>query len=368
MFNDAYVNKKVLITGHTGFKGTWLTLWLQKLGAHVSGFSNKIPTQPSMFEILNLGSRIDHHFGDICDIDAVGSVIDAVKPDFVFHLAAQPIVSLSYNDPVGTITANVVGTTNVLECLRQSNNDCSAVLITSDKCYENLEWHWGYRETDHLGGKDIYSGSKAAAEAVIHAYFHSFFDRKSSKVRIATGRAGNVIGGGDWAADRIVADCMRTWSHGNAVEIRSPNATRPWQHVLEPLSGYLTLGAALDRDATVAGESFNFGPPAGQVQTVQQLLSDLSTYWSFERADDAYRVINQAPFKEAGLLKLNCDKAIAKLQWQATLEYEECVRFVSSWYHRYYNHPKDMSEYSISQIKEYETLAENRKLVWANDY
>ena len=364
MFGNIYSGKKVLVTGHTGFKGTWLTAWLLKMGAHVAGFSDCIPTNPSVFEETGMAARIEHHFGDVRDLPAVMAVIDSFKPDFIFHLAAQPIVSVSYSDPVDTITTNVVGTANVLEALRILNPECVAVMITSDKCYENVEWLWGYKETDHLGGRDIYSGSKGAAEVIIHSYYYSFFRKPDCKVRIATGRAGNVIGGGDWAKDRIVVDCMRNWSEGRQVEIRSPSATRPWQHVLEPLSGYLTLGAALYTNPKLTGESFNFGPRSEQNRSVLELLSDLSKHWHFKQPEEAYSVTGNIPFHEAGLLKLNCDKALFELRWEANLGYSDCVRLVSDWYYKYYKESADMYSLTMGQIDEYETLAGQRGLVW----
>ena len=361
---DIYKGKKVLITGHTGFKGSWLTVWLLKMGANVAGFSDCIPTQPSIFEEAGLESKIEHHYGDIRDLAAIKSVIESFQPDFIFHLAAQPIVSVSYQDPVGTMTTNIIGTLNVLESLRLLNPNCVAVMITSDKCYENVEWIWGYKETDHLGGRDVYSGSKGAAEVAIHAYYYSFFKNPECNVRLATGRAGNVIGGGDWAKDRIVVDCMRNWSEGRSVEIRSPSATRPWQHVLEPLSGYLTLGAALAENAGLAGESFNFGPRSEQNRTVLELLSDLSVYWDFNKPEDAYRVTGNIPFHEAGLLKLNCDKALFHLRWEANLAYDECVKLVSEWYYGYYKQGADMYQLTLKQIEEYEASARERNLIW----
>lgn len=364
MFDNIYRGKKVLITGHTGFKGTWLACWLLKLGARVAGLSDCIPTQPSIFEVTGMAGHVEHHVGDVRDLATVQNVLAAVEPDFVFHLAAQPIVSVSYEAPVDTITTNVIGTTNVLEALRRLDRECVAVMITSDKCYENVEWLWGYRETDHIGGRDVYSGSKGAAEVIIHAYYYSFFRAPDSKVRLASGRAGNVIGGGDWARDRIVVDCMRNWSEGRKVEIRSPQATRPWQHVLEPLSGYLALGAALQRDRALSGEAFNFGPRAEQNRTVLELLGDLSRHWHFASPDQAYDVTGNIPFHEAGLLKLNCDKALFQLRWEANLNYETCVRLVSDWYYRYYREAADMHALTMAQIGEFEALATQRGLAW----
>lgn len=364
MFNNIYDGKKVLVTGHTGFKGTWLTTWLLELGANVCGISKEIPTKPSMFEVLDLETQIEHHIADVRDLDTISEIINDFKPDFLFHLAAQPIVSLSYSNPLETISTNVMGTSNILEVLRNYEHKCNAVIITSDKCYENVEWLWGYKETDHLGGRDIYSGSKGAAEVIFHAYQQSFFATSNGNVKLATGRAGNVIGGGDWAADRIVADCMRAWSVGEQVEIRCPDATRPWQHVLEPLSGYLALGQALDNDGKNHGEQYNFGPRSEQNRTVKELLFDLSSYWNFKEDQEACVVTDNIPFHEAGLLKLNCDKALFNLKWEANLNYNQCIKFVSKWYFEFYSDNKSMLELTKGQISEYEELAKDKNLVW----
>ena len=325
MFNNVYNGKKVVVTGHTGFKGAWLTLWLKMLGAEVMGISNDVPTSPSMFEILGLEHEIEHRFLDIRDAGRLGGEVNSFQPDFIFHLAAQAIVSTSYEDPLGTISTNVVGTANVLEVIRALSKPCVAVIITSDKCYENVEWEWGYRETDHLGGKDIYSASKGAAEVIFHAYFQSFLRHKSN-VRIASARAGNVIGGGDWAKDRIVVDSVLSWTAEEPVKIRSPQATRPWQHVLEPLSGYLWLGANLAANERLNGESFNFGPRAEQNRRVVELIADIFKYWNADF--ECYEITGNLPFHEAGLLKLNCDKALFHLGWEPTLFYRECVEMV----------------------------------------
>lgn len=364
MFNNIYQNKKVLITGNTGFKGSWLTAWLLNLGADVVGVSKDIPTKPSMFEELNLKEKIKFYQEDIRDLSKTTEIISIEKPDFLFHLAAQAIVSTSYKKPIETITSNIIGTTNILEALKLSNHECTAIIITSDKAYDNVEQVWGYKENDRMGGKDIYSGSKGAAELIIKSYFHSFFKKNESKVRFAIGRAGNVIGGGDWAKDRIVVDCMKAWSKGGAVEIRSPNATRPWQHVLEPLSGYLNLGQALYEDNSLHGEAFNFGPRAEQNHTVIQLLNDLSKYWDFEDAKKAFKIVDCIPFHEAGLLKLNCDKALSILKWQANLEYKNTIRFTSEWYFDFYKNKTNIWDKSIFQIKEYQNIAKKNCLKW----
>ena len=365
MFNNIYNNKKVLVTGHTGFKGSWLTIWLLKLGAQVVGVSNGIPTSPSMFEELELASRIKDYNCDIRDLNLLKKIVKIEKPDFLFHLAAQPIVSTSYSLPIDTITTNVTGTANVLEALRISNHYCTSVIITSDKAYDNVEQIWGYKEDDNMGGKDIYSGSKGAAELIIKAYYHSFFKAEACNVKLAIGRAGNVIGGGDWAKDRIVVDCMSAWSKHKPVEIRSPSATRPWQHVLEPLSGYLDLGASLYQNHELNGEAFNFGPRAEQNRTVKELLEDLSLLWNFDKTEDAFLVTDNIPFHEAGLLKLNCDKALAQLQWHPTLVYNETIQYTGLWYYAFYKQGGEfMYDKTLQQIDEYELLAKDRSIKW----
>lgn len=364
MFSGAYQGRRVLVTGHTGFKGSWLTSWLLKLGAHVVGFSKDVPTKPAMFEELRLADRIKHVEGDVRDLDTLRRLIAAERPDFVFHLAAQAIVSTSYEDPVETISTNVIGTMNVLDALRVVEHPCVAVLITSDKCYENVEWIWGYRETDRLGGKDVYSGSKAAAELVIRSYVHSFFDN-GHPVRLAVGRAGNVIGGGDWARNRIVVDCILAWSEGRPVEIRNPNSTRPWQHVLEPLSGYLALGQAVSQQPRLHGEVFNFGPRAEQDHTVMQLLTDLGRQWGLENPDQAYQTRGDTTFHEPALLKLNCDKARSYLEWEPNLDFDETVRMIGDWYGAYYRKSADMYALTRDQIELYERVGCERSRVWS---
>lgn len=366
MFSNIYAGKKVLITGHTGFKGSWLTCWLLELGAKVVGISKDIPTEPSMFVELGLESKINHYILDVRDQAKVEEIFLNEKPDFVFHLAAQAIVSTSYSNPLETIQTNVLGTANVLESLRKLSNKCTVIVVTSDKCYENVEWCWGYKETDDMGGKDIYSASKGAAELIFHSYHKSFFNSANSNIRIASARAGNVIGGGDWAQDRIVADCVRSWSQNKVVEIRSPLATRPWQHVLEPLSGYLALGEVLDKNSNFHGESFNFGPRAEQNHTVEELLHDLSKYWDFKSPSECYQVVENRPFNEAGLLKLNCDKALFYMKWQATLNYSKTVKFVSEWYYKFYRQKNEnIYNFTLEQIKQYENYARVEGIKWA---
>lgn len=364
LFGDVYRGKKVLVTGNTGFKGTWLCTWLISLGANVYGISKEIPTKPSMFEELGLADKMTHYMADIRDFSKMNEIINEVSPDFVFHLAAQPIVSFSYAEPLDTISSNVMGTANILEVLRNYNKPCIAVIITSDKCYDNVEWIYGYKETDAVGGRDIYSGSKGAAEVIFKSYYYSFFKNEGVPVKVVTARAGNVIGGGDWALDRIIPDCMRSWSENKYVEIRSPKATRPWQHVLEPLSGYLQLGEQLYKNHSLNGESFNFGPQAEYSHTVQEILEDMSIRWHFEDSKDAYRITGDIKFHEAGLLKLNCDKALFHFRWKPTLNYQTLLEYTSDWYYEFYRNKPDMFAYTKVQIEGYIDIAANQNLAW----
>ena len=364
-FHRAFNGKRVMVTGHTGFKGSWLTSWLLELGAKVVGISRDIPTTPSMFEELELDKRIDHIVADLRDLEEIKKIINTFSPDYVFHLAAQAIVSKSYQNPVDTITSNVIGTTNVLEALRLWNKDCSVVIVTSDKCYENVEWIWGYKETDHIGGKDIYSASKGASEVVFHGYFESFFNRPESKVKIASARAGNVVGGGDWAQDRLVVDCVTSWNENKIVELRSPSATRPWQHVLEPLSGYLTLACNLKNNPLTGGQSYNFGPKMQRDKTVLEVMTELSKTMGIDEQEEAFQVVSDLPFKEAGLLRLNCDKALHHLRWDATLDHTQCIEYVGSWYKAFYDSDQNMYEFTKSQLLNYSEEAAQQKLDWA---
>ena len=361
MFNDIYRNRRVFITGHTGFKGSWLSAWLLRLGAVISGYSLNVPTEPSAFNALGLATQIADLRGDVRDRHKLGEALASQQSEIIFHLAAQPLVRESYADPVTTFETNILGVMNILEEARKVKNVKAIVIITSDKCYRNEEWVFGYRETDRLGGYDPYSASKGCAELIAHSYFRSFYETGAA---CATARAGNVIGGGDWAKDRIVPDCARAWAAHEPVEIRSPQATRPWQHVLEPLSGYLCLGShLLGLDATIRGQSYNFGPPQDARNTVAEVVAGLERHWpSFEAiADNA-----QGP-RECGLLKLCCDKALAQLDWKAALNFEETIRYTAEWYARYYaqNPAPDMWSFTQGQIAAYENTARERNLTWA---
>ena len=361
-FNQIYKGKKVLITGNTGFKGSWLTVWLKMLGADVYGYSSDIPTHPSMFETLGLEDKIRHQWGDMRDKQELKNYILHIKPDFIFHLAAQAIVSLSFKDPFETVTTNVVGTASVLDAMRDITWDCTCVLITSDKVYDNVEWIWGYRENDSLGGKDIYSSSKGAAELIIKSYWHSFI-KKMPHLKMGIARAGNVIGGGDWAQDRIVADCIRALADKKVVEIRCPKATRPWQHVLEPLSGYLTLGQYLHEGLVENGEAFNFGPLTGDAKTVLDLSSDLIKLWGLD-AGKYVKITDEIPFNESTLLRLNCEKALMQLHWHSTLCYDQCIQMIVDWYRAYYEHNAAMYQLTVEQINAYMSEAVNQQQTW----
>ena len=367
MFKNIYKDKKVLVTGHTGFKGSWLCLWLKLMGADVYGISNEIYSDPSLFGVAGIEGHITSHIADIRDLQEMKDIIGGIQPEFLFHLAAQPIVKKAFEEPVDTFTTNIIGTANILECLRLSSFKCNAVMITSDKCYDNVEWVWGYRETDHLGGKDPYSASKGAAELMIKTYYHSYF-KKEERIKITSVRAGNVIGGGDWANARIVPDCFRAWANGEKVVIRSPDATRPWQHVLEPLSGYLLAGQLLAQPAksVVNGQAYNFGPPTDQNYTVLDLLKELAVTWD-ENNNDILQV-EPSNFPESGLLKLNIDKALFDLHWTPALNFKETAVFTCEWYKAYYkNEEADMYSYTMAQIEAYINAAKKKTLEWASN-
>ena len=348
---NVYRNKNVLVTGHTGFKGSWLIAWLKQMGASVTGIALDPPSIPSHYDASKLAEGIQDKRIDIRNVGAVERVVVEAKPDFLFHLAAQPIVGASYDDPIETWSTNVMGTINVLEALRKIQHDCSAVIITSDKCYDNVEWEWGYRENDALGGPDPYSASKGAAELAIRSYVKSYFSGEDNLVRIASARAGNVIGGGDWAANRIVPDCVESWSKNEIVELRNPHSTRPWQHVLEPLGGYLQLGALLSQNHHLHGEAFNFGPQAQQNHSVLELVKQMSRRWSEVRWAECEPQPSQ--FYESGLLKLNCDKALHFLNWHAVLNFEETVALTADWYRSFYADPSSIQDVTDKQINGY---------------
>ena len=332
---SVFKNSRVIVTGHTGFKGSWLTAWLKQLGANVMGISLDPPTYPSHFEASKINLNIKDVRLDIRDGVKLEKKVTAFKPNFVFHLAAQSLVGLSYKNPTITWQTNVLGTLNVLESLRKLKNVCNVVIITSDKCYFNREIHYGYKETDILGGKDPYSGSKASAELLVKSYISSFFLSDKSKIRIATARAGNVIGGGDWASNRIIPDCVRSWSKNKKAELRNPNATRPWQHVLEPLSGYLLLAESCVKMGAKFAGGWNFGPAAAQTVTVHDMIKEFCGLWGHGAR---YReAITEGDPHEAVLLVLNSDKAENELGWRPSTSLRTALKLTAEWYRRFYD-------------------------------
>jgi CDP-glucose 4,6-dehydratase len=366
MFKNIYKDKVVLVTGNTGFKGSWLTIWLIHLGAKVIGISNDEVSSPSNFKVSQISNFIDDYRLDITDTDSIKNLIIKVQPDFIFHLAAQALVRSSYENPVETMFTNSIGSVNVLDALRSIDKKVITIMITSDKAYDNVEWVWGYKETDRLGGKDPYSASKGMAELAIRSYVESFFINKNTNIRVGIARAGNVIGGGDWAKDRIVPDCMKAWSNQEIVKIRSPDATRPWQHVLEPLSGYLCLAEELYRDNKFNGEAYNFGPQSDQNDSVRSLIDEMSTYWDQIKWKDVSN--HKVHLHEAKLLKLNCDKALFDLQWHSNLKFKDTIKMTVDWYREFYKRQNlSMYEFSINQIDYYTKIAKSNNLNWTKD-
>lgn len=348
-FGDFWRGRRVLVTGHTGFKGSWLTLWLQQLGADVAGFALAPPTTPSHWELLRL--TIPEARADLADADALQTTVKAFQPEIVFHLAAQPLVRASYKQPAQTFATNVVGTLNVYEACRKAQSVRAIVSITTDKVYENREWEWGYRECDPLGGQDPYSASKACAEIATSSYRDSFWPlaayKNTHETLIATARAGNVVGGGDWATDRLIPDLMRAaaLSSGMAV-IRNPDSTRPWQHVLEPLCGYLILGQHLLEGNTAFAESWNFGPDDDGVQTVRDVVRRMHDVWGAIRAE--FRPDPTAPH-EARLLKLDCSKARARLGWKPVWGSQATAQLTADWYRYWYERGRVISAEDIQR-------------------
>jgi len=354
MFNNVYRNRKVLVTGHTGFKGSWLCLWLRMLGAEPVGLALPPETQPSHWDLLGLDMRSE--YVDIRDRVKVREIVEDSQAEIVFHLAAQPLVRRSYREPIETWDVNVTGTVNVLDACRNSSAVKAIVSVTTDKCYENNEWVWGYRETDRLGGHDPYSASKAAAEIAAASYRLSFLDKGNQL--LATARAGNVIGGGDWSEDRLIPDLVRAVKSGQTLEIRSPAATRPWQHVLECLSGYLMLGEALLSGERKAAEAWNFGPEKEGNRPVEQVLQAVKAQWA---AVEWHRSASPQPH-EANLLYLDSSKARELLRWRPVLSFEETVEMTASWYQEFI---ENEAVSSIRQLEQYCALASQRGVAWS---
>ena len=367
LFGSAFNGKRVLVTGHTGFKGSWLCEWLLALGAEVTGLSLPPDTTPSLFTQLGLAGRVRHLVGDIQDPAVADRAVQETQPEFVFHLAAQALVRESYLRARETFNVNAMGTLHLLEALRHLSNPCSAVFITTDKCYENREWIHGYREEDPLGGRDTYSASKAAAELVIASYRQSFF--RDHPVKIASSRAGNVIGGGDWAKDRIVPDCIRALQQNHPIPVRNRHATRPWQHVLEPLGGYLWLAALLANpalgqcDPTRIVSAFNFGPNRESNRSVEQLVTEILKHWPGRWEDKT----DPSAVHEAGLLHLSTDKAHALLGWQPVWRFPETIEKTVSWYSttRSFADSRDYQLLTQRQINDYAAAAGRLGLPWS---
>jgi len=352
MTPEFWCGKHVFMTGHTGFKGSWLSLWLQQLGAKLTGYALKSPTDPSLFEVAKVGAGMHSIIADIRDAEALATTMREARPEIVIHMAAQPLVRYSYQAPVETYAINVMGTVHLLEAVRQTDTVRAVLNVTSDKCYENREWHWGYRENEPMGGHDPYSNSKGCAELVTSAYRNSVFNpaqHGKHGVGIASGRAGNVIGGGDWAADRLIPDILRAIEMGQSVNIRSPHAIRPWQHVLEPLSGYLALVEKLYVDGITYGEGWNFGPADEEAKSVQWIVERMADLWG---AGVTWQLDKNPQPHEAQYLKLDCSKAKARLGWHPRWSLANALESITTW-HRAYLDRADMKTVTLSQINEY---------------
>ena len=352
----AYAGKRVLVTGHTGFKGGWLTLWLRSLGAEVTGYALSPDTTPSLYDVAGVERACRSVIADIRDLPRLRDVLRETEPDHVFHLAAQPLVRLSYEQPLETVTTNVLGTAHVLEAVRLERRPVAVVVVTSDKCYENREWLWGYREDEPVGGHDVYSMSKGAAELVVSSFRRSFFPPAKLAqhgIAVATGRAGNVVGGGDWAKDRIVPDSVAALAAGRAIPVRNPNGVRPWQHVLEPLGGYLLLGARLaGPEAARYCEAWNFGPAAEDARPVRDVVEALIADWGSGAWDDRH---DPAAPHEAGLLRLSIEKAQHRLGWGPRWRFRETLRRTVEWYRAHHRGAgRDaLAALCLKQIEEY---------------
>lgn len=351
--------KRVLLTGHTGFKGSWLSLWLQSMGTEVAGYALAPPTNPNLFEVAKVGEGMTSIIGDIRDLAKLRAVFAEHRPEIVIHMAAQSLVRYSYIEPVETYSTNVMGTINLLEAVRSMDSVKAVVNVTSDKCYENREWVWGYRENEAMGGYDPYSNSKGCAELITAAYRNSYFHPEKYQqhgVALASARAGNVIGGGDWAEDRLIPDIMRAITQGSPVRIRSPHAIRPWQHVLEPLSGYLLLARKLYEKGANHAEGWNFGPNDEDAKSVQWIVENLTQAWG----KDASWILDKGDHPhEAHYLKLDCSKAKARLDWHPRWHLQNALNAIIEW-HRAHRDGKDMRELTLRQINAYNDNIEKR--------
>lgn len=344
-------NKNVLLTGHTGFKGSWLALWLHQMGAKVTGYALPAPTEPSLFECARISEIVNSHIGDIRDFKKFKNVFEATCPEIVIHMAAQPLVRYSYDHPIETFETNVMGTVHLLELCRTVDSVRAVVNVTTDKCYENKEWHWGYRESEPMGGYDPYSSSKGCSELVTAAYRQSYFQQG---VAVASARAGNVIGGGDWAMDRLIPDIMRAICKGEAVKIRNPRSIRPWQHVLEPLSGYLTLAQSLYEHGQRYAQAFNFGPYDDDAKEVEWIVQRLTQQWG--PSAEYYIESDPKSVHEATYLKLDCSKAKAMLGWQPAWGLDRALSSIIEWNRQYLKAPENSREITLAQIIAYMDL------------
>lgn len=348
MFDNFFKNKKILLTGHTGFKGSWLTAWLLKLGAQVCGFALEPNTNPSMFRILKLENKIKHNIGDIRNSLEIEKVVSEFQPEIIFHLAAQPLVRVSYEEPKLTYETNVIGTLNLFEAVRKVDSVKTIINVTSDKCYENKEWVWGYREDEAMGGYDPYSSSKGCVELLSSSYRRSFFEKRN--INLSTVRAGNVIGGGDWAKDRLIPDIVKALSKNQEIKVRNPRAIRPWQHVLEPLYGYLLLAKKTYESNQFVG-AWNFGPYDSDILTVEEVVKLAIKNWG--KGSYIEEKNNEEPH-EAMMLKLDINKARYYLKWEPTYNSTQAIEKTIDWYKNYFESTSDMFEYTLKQIGEFE--------------
>jgi CDP-glucose 4,6-dehydratase len=341
-------NKKVFITGHTGFKGSWMTIWLEKMGSNIAGFSLEPQAEPNLFTEAKLFDGITNYYGDIRNGDILEAAILEFQPDILIHMAAQPLVRYSYKEPIETFTTNIIGTANVLESARKSESIKAIINVTTDKCYENKEWEWAYRENDMLGGYDPYSSSKACSEIITSAYRNSFFN--DSEVAIASARAGNVIGGGDWSDDRLVPDALKAFENNHSVLVRNPKSIRPWQHVLEPISGYLMLAESLFHSGNEFAEAWNFGPYDQDTQSVEFILNKLTKYWGHNASWESDSNLNP---HEANYLKLDISKASTKLNWKPTWDLNSTLERIVDW-HKGWLNGSSPKELCINEIESFE--------------
>ena len=349
--NPSFWNgKKVFLTGHTGFKGSWLSLWLQEMGAVVKGFSLAPDTSPNLFDVADVARNMVSEIGDIRDLNQIIQSMTDFEPEVLIHMAAQPLVRLSYEDPVTTYSTNVMGTVNVLEAARKCANLKAIVAVTTDKCYENREWVWGYREDEPMGGHDPYSSSKGCAELVTAAYRKSYFNGANASA-LASARAGNVIGGGDWSKDRLVPDILKAFENNVPVVVRNPKATRPWQHVLEPLSGYLVLAQRLYEDGDSFAEGWNFGPKDEDCQSVGWILDKMVAQWG---GSASWELDNNNNPHEAGYLKLDCSKAAMRLGWYPKTRLEQTLNGIIKW-HKAFLVGANMRDICLSEIENYQS-------------